>query len=106
MTLPPDPSAAHPLPAAIVNQQQSGGMDLDAYNRIEQVGDLVAGDKVTIVVYTGPAARRRGALLAGAGLSQRGRGTLCDLAHSLRAAGHPGRWSSYDRRYTTHVHIL
>jgi hypothetical protein len=37
-----------------VIQTQSGGISLGAYNRIEQLGDLVAGDKITIVVYTGP----------------------------------------------------
>jgi hypothetical protein len=57
MTAPPDPTADRPQqPAAVaLTQHQSGGISLGAYNRIEQVGDLVAGDKITIVVYTGPA---------------------------------------------------
>src|SRR6476659_9799563 len=58
MTTPPDPPADRPPSAATtVNQQQGRGINLGAYNRIEQVGDLVAGDKITIVVYTGPAQR-------------------------------------------------
>jgi hypothetical protein len=36
-------------------QHTTGGISLGAYKRIEQMGDLVAGNKISIVVYTGPA---------------------------------------------------
>src|SRR5262245_18899858 len=55
MTAPLDSTADRPQQPAAVTQHHTGGISLGAYNHIEQVGDLVAGHKITIVVYTGPA---------------------------------------------------
>jgi len=56
-----------PSPSSSVNQsQQSGGVTLGAYNQIQQVkiGDVVSGDKITIISYIGDAHPRTPAMRA------------------------------------------
>ncbi|MEI7769357.1 MAG: hypothetical protein WCI67_05180, partial [Chloroflexales bacterium] len=64
----PDP----PPPSQVNQSQQRGGVSLGAYNQIQQleIGDVVAGDKITIqtlqlIVYTGDARPRDPAMRAG-----------------------------------------
>ena len=86
----PDPS-----PSGSVNQsQQSGGVNLGAYNQIQhvEIGDVVAGDKITIQTlqitrYTGDAHPRTPEMRAA-------------LLHAYRSEV-AARYAVWRRRYAT-----
>ncbi len=80
----PDPSSSHSNQA-----QQSGGVSLGAYNQIRHldIGDVVAGDKITLNIYTGDAHPRTPAMRAA-------------LLHAYRSEV-AARYAVWRRRYAT-----
>jgi len=79
-----------PSPFSSVNQsQQSGGVNFGAYNQNQQVkiGDVVSGDKITIISYTGDAHPRTPAMRAA-------------LLHAYRSEV-AARYTVWRRRYAT-----